>query len=158
MAKSILSHKKLLIVDDEPDILAIVETEIHFLCPSCEIDMAATYEKARKLVVTKSYDLVILDIMGVRGFDLLKAAVQKKLKVVMLTAHALSAENLKKSYEMGAWGYLPKDQLGNLMPFLEDVLKTDRKTAWKHLLKKLGSVFDLHFEPEWEKKYPFHWD
>ncbi len=45
-----------------------------------------------KFLESKPYDVVILDIMGVRGFDLLELSVKKGLKVAMLTAHALSPE------------------------------------------------------------------
>jgi hypothetical protein len=38
-------------------------------------DTATTFEKARELLTSWSYELVILDIMGVRGFELLQAIV-----------------------------------------------------------------------------------
>jgi hypothetical protein len=59
--------------------------------------------------------------MGVRGFDLLDLAVAKNFRVAILTAHALSPEALKRSVELGAWAYLPKDKLGEIIPFIEDV-------------------------------------
>ena len=71
------------------------------------------------MLKANDYDLVVLDIMGVRGFDLLEIAVTRKFKVAMLTAHALSPEDLKKSHDMGARAYLPKDKLGEVVPFLK---------------------------------------
>jgi CheY-like chemotaxis protein len=158
MTESILNHKRLLIVDDEPDILTIVEEEILRSCPNSKIDKASNYENATEFLKSKDYDLVILDIMGVRGFDLLETAVKRDLKVTMLTAHALSPETLKKAHDMGAMAYLPKEKLGELVPFLEDALKYDHKTGWRRLLENLADVFDDRFEPEWRKKYPFQWD
>jgi CheY-like chemotaxis protein len=152
MAESVLSHKKMLIVDDEPDILAAAEAEILLSCSDCEIDKATSYEDAADLLKTKEYDLVILDIMGVRGFDLLELAVTRKLRVAMLTAHALSPEALKKSHDMGAMAYLPKNKLGELAPFLEDILQSDYKSGWKRVLDRLGDFFDKEFEPGWRKK------
>ena len=73
--------------------------------------------------------MVILDIMGVRGFDLLVLAVKKNLKVAMLTANALTADALKKSIEMKARAYLPKEKLGEVVPFLEDMLKYDYESG-----------------------------
>ena len=90
--------------------------------------------------------------MGVRGFDLLEIAVSRKFKVVMLTAHALSSEALKRSHDMGAWAYLPKDKLGEMVPFLEDVLRNDFKTGWKGLLEKLEGDFDSSLESGWKEK------
>ena len=111
MKESILNGKRLLAVDDEPDVLAVLEQEIKDACPNCKVEKATSYEKGAELINTSTYDIVILDIMGVRGFDLLELAVKRNLKVGMLTAHALSPEALKKSHDLGARAYLPKDKL-----------------------------------------------
>jgi DNA-binding response OmpR family regulator len=151
MGESILSHKKLLLVDDEPDILNIVKEEITGCCAETNIDTASNYEDAVELLGSKSYDLVILDIMGVRGFDLLAIAVERKLKVTMLTAHSLSPEALKRSHDMGAMSYLPKDKLGQLVPFLEDILQNDYKSGWEKVLGKLEDYYTEKFgSSEWK--------
>ena len=157
MSESILKGKKILAVDDEPDVLAVLEEEIADACPECTFDKATTFEAASKLFESKPYDVVILDIMGVRGFDLLDLAVKKNLKVVMLTAHALSSEALKKSYDMKARAYLPKDKLGEVVPFLEDVLRHDFESGWKSLFEKLHGFFTDKFESDWEKKTGLNW-
>jgi DNA-binding response OmpR family regulator len=152
MAESILNGKRILAVDDEPDVLAVLEEEVKDACPNCTIEKATTYEKADELLRANEYDVVILDIMGVRGFDLLETAVKRNFKVAMLTAHALSPESLKKSHDLGARAYLPKDKLGEIVPFIEDVLKYEHKTGWKRLLDKLENYFDDQFEPDWKRK------
>ena len=152
MAESILNGKRILAVDDEPDVLAVLEEEVKDSCPNCTIEKATTYEKADELLRANEYDVVILDIMGVRGFDLLETAVKRNFKVAMLTAHALSPEALKKSHDLGARAYLPKDKLGEIVPFIEDVLKYEHKTGWKRLLDKLENYFDDQFEPDWKRK------
>jgi DNA-binding response OmpR family regulator len=153
MIESILNHKKLLIVDDEPDVLAILEEEIIQSSPDSEIDKASNYENAAELLKSKNYDLVILDIMGVRGFDLLEIAVTHKFRVAMLTAHALSPEALKKAHDMGARAYLPKDKLGELIPFLENIMRTDYKSGWKLLMEKLNDYFKEEFGSNWKSEY-----
>jgi DNA-binding NtrC family response regulator len=152
MAESILNNKTLLIVDDEPDILTILEEEILESCPDSKIDKSTNYENAAELLKSKEYDLVVLDIMGVRGFDLLEIAVAEKCKVAMLTAHALNPKTLKKSHDMGAMAYLPKDKLGEIVPFLEDVLKYEYKAGWQHLMDKLENYFDKTFGSYWKTK------
>lgn len=152
MSESVLDGKKILIVDDEPDILDVLETEIMDASPSCSLDRATSYDTAVKLLESKEYDVVVLDIMGVRGFDLLDLAVKKNLKVAMLTAHSLSPEALKKSIEMRARAYLPKDELGEVVPYLEDILKYDYESGWKRLFEKLHNFFTDKFESDWEKK------
>jgi DNA-binding NtrC family response regulator len=152
MNVSVLDGKRILAVDDEPDILVVLEQEIKDACPTCQIDKATTYEKGAELINTNTYDVVILDIMGVRGFDLLDLAVKRNFKVAMLTAHALSPEALKKSHDLGARAYLPKDKLGQVLPFLEDIFTEEYKGGWKRLVEKLGTYFDDRFEPDWRGK------
>jgi DNA-binding NtrC family response regulator len=153
MPESILNHKKILIVDDEPDILAVVKEEIEASCPDTEIDTAENYASAAELLNSKEYDLVILDIMGVRGFDLLPIAVGRKFKVVMITAQVLNPEALSKTHDLGAMAYLPKDELGNLVPFLEDVLQYNHESMWQLLIQKLGAYFTEKFQsPDWKDK------
>ena len=154
---NILSGKKILAVDDEPDVLEVLEEEIMDASPDCTFETATTFEAAVQLLETSVYDVVILDIMGVRGFDLLDVAVKKNLRVAMLTAHALSPDALKRSYEMKARAYLPKDKLGEIVPFLEDILQYDYETGWKRLSKKLYVFFTDRFETDWEKKTGMPW-
>ncbi len=155
MEKSLLENKKILAVDDEPDVLTVLQEEISDACKSCLFDKATTYEDAMQKLGTTQYDIVILDIMGVRGFDLLDAAKNKGLKVVMLTAHALNSEALKRAYDMKARAYLPKDKLGEIVPFLEDVLKYEFASGWKRLFDKLENFFDQQFEPGWKNKISY---
>jgi DNA-binding response OmpR family regulator len=98
----VLDRKRILAVDDEPDVTVVLEQEIEDASPTCIFEKASSYQEAVKLLESTDYDLVILDIMGVRGFDLLELAVKKNMKVVMLTAHALTPEALKRSHDMGA--------------------------------------------------------
>jgi CheY-like chemotaxis protein len=153
MTQSILDGKHILAVDDEVDILDVIGEEIRQACPNATIQKATDYASAAKLLEDNSYDLVILDIMGVRGFDLLRIAVKRGFKVAMLTAHALSPEALAKSHDLGARAYLPKDELGKLIPFLEDILKYEYKAGWKRLLARLDDFFSSQFEPKWKEEW-----
>jgi CheY-like chemotaxis protein len=157
MKESVLDGKRMLAVDDEPDVLTVLEEEIREACPNCRFDKATSYEEAMKKIESQNYDVVILDIMGVRGFDLLDAAVKRKLRVAMLTAHALSPEALKLSFDKKARAYLPKEKLGEIVPFLEDVLTYEYLPGWKRLMGKLKSFFDAKFESDWEKKTGMNW-
>jgi CheY-like chemotaxis protein len=152
MAKSILNGRRVLAVDDEPDVLNVLEEEILAACPDSKVDKATTYNEAVERMMSLTYDVVILDIMGVRGFDLLELAVSRNFPVAMLTAHALTPEALKRSFELKARAYLPKEKLGEIVPFLEDVLKYEYLPGWKLLLEKLKGIFDIRFEKDWEKK------
>jgi len=158
LARSILDGKRILTVGDEPDVLELLEEEIHAACANCKIDKATSYKQAADMMVLWSYDLVILDIMGVRGFDLLQLAVTRNFPVAMLTAHALSAEALKQSFDLKARAYLPKEKLGEIVPFLEDVLGHDYFPAWKRLFEKLKGLFDTRFGADWQDKTGIRWE
>jgi len=157
MSGSILDGKRILAVDDEPDVLSVLEEEIGSVCKNCTIEKATRYEQAAALLKTNSYDLVILDIMGVRGFDLLQLAVERKFRVAMLTAHALNPDALKRAFELKARAYLPKEKLGEVVPFLEDVLRYEYLPGWKRLFENLKGFFDSRFESDWEKKTGLNW-
>jgi len=84
-----LKGKKVLIVDDEPD---VIETLVELL-PACEIVKASSFGEGKRLLESQYFDLAILDIMGVDGFKLLDIANERKVISVMLTAQALSVES-----------------------------------------------------------------
>jgi CheY-like chemotaxis protein len=155
--KSILDGRRILAVDDEPDLLSVLEEEILEACPSCQFDKATNFEKAHEMLQRTAYDLVILDIMGVRGFDLLHHAASRNFPVAMLTAHALSPEALKRSMELGARAYLPKEKLGEIVPFLEDVLLHEYLPGWKRLLMKLDDFFNGHWGAHWRNSESDFW-
>ncbi len=157
MAESILNNKMILAVDDEPDVLTVLEEEISDAAPKCRFDKATTYQEAVERMISFTYDVVILDIMGVRGFDLLELAVSRNFPVVMLTAHALTPEALKRSFEMKARAYLPKEKLGEIVPFLEDVLKYEYLPGWKLLFEKLKGFFTGRWGENWQKRDEKFW-
>jgi DNA-binding response OmpR family regulator len=150
MSENILMNKRILAVDDEPDVLDTLEELLEEI-NGLTLDKAYNYDGGYHLLRSWSYDLVILDIMGVRGFDLLNAAVSLGFPTIMLTAHALSAENLKKSIKMGARAFLPKEKMAEIAPFLEDVLRLGYQAAWRRSFERLGSIFNAKFGQDWYK-------
>ena len=82
---------------------------------------------------------------------MLDLAVRKNLRVAMLTAHSFTPQSLKRSFEMKARAYLPKEKLRELVPFLEDVLKYEYLPGWQRLMKKVESYFDARWEKHWQK-------
>ena len=142
--ENILDGKRILIVDDEPDIL---ETLVEIL-DTCLVDSAPNFETAQKFLNKNRYDLAILDIMGVRGYELLELANERNIPALMLTAHAVSHENLVKSIKGGADSYLPKEEMGNIKTFLIDILKSQEKgeSTWEPWDRRLSSSY---FERKW---------
>ncbi|MEN8210398.1 MAG: universal stress protein [Thermodesulfobacteriota bacterium] len=152
----LLKDRKILVVDDEPDILETVEE----LLDMCSLDTAASFEEAKKLLNNNQYDLAILDIMGVSGYDVLALARKKDIPALMLTAHALTPENLKESIQKGADSYIPKDELANLTEHVADVIKAriagkQGYGAWFSILKPF---FDKSFGKGWRNKDRSFWN
>ena len=146
-----LKSKVILVADDEPDILETVEEALNM----CLIHKAADYDTAFEYLLSYTYDIVILDIMGINGLGLLKQSVSRGFPTVMLTAHAFSPEFLKKSIKLGAVCFLPKEELSNLRSFLEDVLSGGGRPVWQKLFDKLGGYFDKQFGLDWKEKDKF---
>ena len=153
----ILKGKRVLVVDDEKDVLETVEG----LLSLCKLDTAATFEDAKGLMEKSHYDIVILDIMGVNGYDLLKIANDHKIPALMLTAHALSSENLKRSADEGAAYFAPKEKIEDLPKFIADVLDAleKKKSTWKRMFNRLGAFYDKRFNgPDWREKEKAYWE
>jgi CheY-like chemotaxis protein len=155
-ANKILKGKLVLIVDDEKDILDLL-TE---LLSMCRIDTASSFDEAKELLESVEYDIVVLDIMGVKGYELLKIANEHNIPALMLTAHALSKEDLKKSAEQGASYYVPKDEINKIDVFVSDVLeaKEKDKNPWVRWFDRLGSFFDKKFSgTNWREEQQKFW-
>jgi DNA-binding NtrC family response regulator len=154
--KSLLEGKKILIVDDEPDVLDTLEQLLNM----CDLTRATTFEEARHLLETERFDIAILDIMGVEGYRLLEIAKKKETLAVMLTAHAFSPENIVRSYNEGAASYVPKEEIGDISVFLADVLeaKEKGKNFWFRWLDRLASVLEKNFGPEWQDQDKDFWE
>jgi DNA-binding NtrC family response regulator len=153
----ILRGKRVLIVDDEKDILKVLVE----LLDLCKIDTATNFEEAKQLLETVSYDIAVLDIMGVKGFDLLEIANKKGIPALMLTAHALTKDALKESAERGASYFAPKDEIGKIDLFVADVLEAvdKKKNPWVRWLERLGSFYDKKFTgPNWREEEQEFWN
>jgi DNA-binding NtrC family response regulator len=149
--ESPLKDKVILVVDDEPDVLETVAEELDMAL----VHKASDYETALQYLLSYTYDVVILDIMGVNGFELLRTAVSRGFPTVMLTAHAVTPDALKKSIKLGAISFLPKEKISDLREFLEDVVLDGSKSIWLKLFNRLESYFNKRFGPDWKEKDKF---
>ena len=153
--RDLLGGKRVLIVDDEPDVLETLE---EFL-PMCHVEKASTFGEAQELLESRYFDIAILDIMGVDGYKLLEIAKRRKIIAVMLTAHALSVENTLKSYKKGAASYIPKDEMSRITTFLNDILEAKQKgeNFWWRWLERLGDYYEKKFGSDWKEKDGEFW-
>jgi CheY-like chemotaxis protein len=151
--QDILAGKKILAVDDEEDVLEVIEEQL----VTCNLVTAKDYDAARELLETEMYDLAVLDVMGVRGFDLLDIATRRKIPAVILTAHSMTPESLQKAIDKSAVSFLPKEELVQLSELIAEILGEVAKgrTHWAMLESRLGHRFKKLWGEMWEEiKFP----
>lgn len=155
MAGQILEGKRILVVDDEPDVCETVKEAL----ASSQVATAGSFDEALARITSESFDLVILDIMGVNGFALLEACRANKLPAAMLTAHAVNVESLNLAVKLGAVSFLPKEELQRLPELIAEILEglEQGQTHWAKLFKRLGPFFKEKLGILWEdekSKFP----
>ena len=120
--------KKILIVDDEPDIIILTEKFLeleNFQTISC------TDGKEALRIIEEEYDeiaLVLLDLMmpGISGYEILKSIKSnekyKRILVVLFSVRSFT-EDIQKGKELGADGYLVKAISGKeLINYVKTIL------------------------------------
>ncbi len=154
-SEDILKGKKILAVDDETDILETLEE----ILEDCDVDKATSFESGKEMLQGKVYDAAILDIMGVRGFDLLEIAIEKKIPALMLTAHGLNPDNLVGSIKLGAKSYIPKDKMHEIDIYLKEIFLAQERGIEKsgNWFARLSSFFDQRFGHGWKNKEKKFW-
>lgn len=156
MEKRILEGKRILAVDDEPDVLDSLQDLLEDY--DVVFDRATDYDSGFHLLRSWTYDAVILDIMGVRGFDLLSVSHARGFPTVMLTAHALTVVALKKSISLGARAFIPKERMVDIPEFLEDVITLDHGPGLRSMFQRLGGFFNTRFGSRWMESEKTFWD
>jgi len=146
--QTLLHGKKLLAVDDEVDVLEIIKEEF----PGSTVITAQEFNIALKLINEDVFDLVILDIMGVNGFELLKACRARHLPAAMLTSRAINVESINTAIREGAVSFLPKEELNKLPELVAEILSEleQGRTHWAKLFERLGSYFKERLGVSWE--------
>lgn len=144
---AMLKGKRVLVVDDEPDILEMLSEELE----TCELHQARDFESAKKILEKENFDCVVLDIMGVRGYELLEIATCLKIPAVMLTAHALSPDHFVRSIQSGAHCYVPKDKIVDINFYVWDAIRAHRQHEKQpgRWYDRLKSFFDKKFGRDW---------
>ena len=159
--EKILTGKNILIVDDEPDVLDTLED----LLSMCEVTKAADFDAAKEFMARQPFDMAVLDIMGVSGYELLEIAVKHEIPAVMLTAHALTPDNIVKSFREGAAYFLPKEKMADIASFLADVFDARAKgeNTWDRWMVRLAGYCEKTFGAKWMdpdkdfwEKFPFY--
>ncbi len=106
-----MAHEKILIIEDEKDILELIAFNLE--CTGYSVFKASNGEDGLELVKTQLPDLILLDLMmpGIDGFDVCRALKQdkstKNIPVIMLTARGEDTD-IVSGLELGAEDYVTK--------------------------------------------------
>jgi two-component system, OmpR family, alkaline phosphatase synthesis response regulator PhoP len=122
-------HRRVLVVDDEPDVLLLCRVNLEF--EGYEVVEASDGEEAMERLREQRFDVVLLDVMMPKmdGWQVLEAVKAdedlKELPVVMLTAKVQDQDQIR-GWSQGAADYITKpfSPLA-LSQVLQDVLATD---------------------------------
>ena len=101
---------KVLVVDDEPDVIEVVNLCFGLRWPEAQVIAAGNAEEALKLVEEHSPDLILLDIMlpDMDGFHLCREIrAFSDIPIMMLTARDSEVDKVR-GLEMGADDYITK--------------------------------------------------
>src|SRR3990172_10948 len=101
---------KVLVVDDEPDVIEVVNLCFGLRWPEAQVIAAGNAEEALKLVEEHSPDLILLDIMlpDMDGFHLCREIrAFSDIPIIMVTARDSEMDKVR-GLEMGADDYITK--------------------------------------------------
>jgi CheY-like chemotaxis protein len=156
LAKTRIEGKKVLIVDDEADVINTLKG----LLSRCVITAAGSLEEGRAFLESKSFDIAIFDIAGADGYELLRIARKKEVIAVMLTARTVAPRDIIKCRNEGVALYIPKDRIGEIERCLDDVFeaKEKNKSTWWRWVDRFGSYCELKFGSDWKENDKEYWD
>lgn len=126
MRKTNCNYKRILIVDENPDLLDFFEEETLGNGLNYRFDKADSFPQAINLMFSGVYDLVILGFPGIRGPYLLNLAFLKEIPVVLVTSINLFSIEASHLFEKGIKGLLPKEKIGEIVPILENLFSNNR--------------------------------
>ena len=107
-----MDKRRILIVDDDPDHLRLLEHSIERYCAECEVISAADGHAALKQLGVQPFDLILTDYQmpGMNGLELATAAHRTSpgTPIVLVTAHRSGAWLHKSAQSLDLVGYLQK--------------------------------------------------
>jgi two-component system phosphate regulon response regulator PhoB len=146
-----MSKEKILIIEDEEDILAMVH--FNLVRAGFRVECAMCGEEGFQKARDHQPDLILLDLMlpGIDGLEvcrrLRKSPDTKSCPVIMLTAKGEESD-IVQGLELGADDYLPKPFSPQvLLARIRAILRRNARTATAHDQDEPIEIFDLIIHP-----------
>lgn len=135
---------RVLIVDDEPDILLMLRVNLE--AHGFETALAADGETALERIASDDFDLMLLDVMMpvMDGWGVLDnlSRFDSRPRVIIVSAKS-SDRDVARAIDAGAVDYLAKPfSPGELRSLVDRVLAYDEKALEAHRRQRLDSVGD----------------
>lgn len=132
------SRDVVLVVDDEPDVLASVGRWLASAVAGVEVATASSGEEALRILGERRVDLILsdYDMPGLDGVLLLTQARQRAPRVprVLMTAYADERVAIRAINEGDVERFLRKPlELGALSSLVEELLRERRRASEEHL-------------------------
>ena len=142
-----METKRILVVDDEPDICEILS--LNLTIAGYQVETAYSALQAVELDI-KRFDLLLLDVMmdGMSGYELIKILrenpVTEDIPVLFITAKD-TEEDIVNGFELGADDYISKPfSIREVLARIKAVLNRTTKTLEEHeVLKYKGMCVDM---------------
>ena len=135
MKNSIIKGKVILAVGSQMSLLQAVRGKILSACPECQLEMAATFGDGRQLMRMITYNLLILDMKNTLWRNLIDLAANRDFPVLALSDNGSSDEAIHRSSGRIIRAALPRENLNEIVPTVEKVLKYESTSNWKRALE-----------------------
>ena len=140
-------HEKILLVDDEPDILQTLETLL--VSEGFHVRKASEGQHALELFQSEPLDLVITDIRmpGMDGLELIKSLkhLDQEIEIIVLTGFATIDNAIEALHDNGAYDFLRKP-LENLDVFFHTIHQALEKRRLRIQNRRLLEELRKHRE------------
>lgn len=135
---------KILLVEDDPKISSFVKIGLE--SSDCTVDIAYDGIMGEKLVLSRKYDVIILDVVipGISGFELCKKIRNSNILTPVIILTSLdSVEDKLTGFECGADDYLLKPfSFQELLARIKALNRRNRNTIVSPVLKVLDLELD----------------
>ena len=141
--KSMLTGRVILLAHNDRDMLDTMAEQLDM----CLIHKANDCDSAMQYLLGHTYDFVVLGMEGRDLSELLETCVMREFRTVLLIPTPIPPEALQRCTNLETLYFCPKEKVGKIRDFLEDILLGLRKPGWRRLLERVDIHLLRHVTP-----------